>query len=207
MTDSRFWMAALCLALVAGAGCNSPYYADRGAAFGAGTGALAGAVIADAAGKNAGAGAVLGGALGAITGATVGGAMDEQEARNRALIEAQLGQQVAAGAVTIDDVVTMAHSGVEDELIINHVRANGMAQQLGANELIYLKQQNISPRVISVMQAPPARPVQQTTVIREVPAPPPPRPVVVERNYWGPGCYHPHYHPRNRVHWGVSFFN
>jgi len=46
------------------------------------------------------AGAAIGAGVGALSGAAVGSSLDEIEARNRAMIEAHMGRQIAAGAVT-----------------------------------------------------------------------------------------------------------
>lgn len=179
-------------------GCRSPYYADQGALFGGVTGAGVGALVGNAVG-NTGAGAVIGAGVGALSGAAVGSGMDEIEARNRAQIEARLGRQVAAGAVTMDDVIAMTKAGVPDELIVNHVRGNGMAAPLAAGDLIFLQQQGVSTTVVQSMQSVP-RPV----VVREVAAPPPP--VIVEEHYYGPHPYWGHYHrPHYRHHPGVSW--
>ena len=111
-------------------GCQSPYRADQGALLGGLLGAGTGALIGDAAGGKALPGAAIGAGLGAIAGGVTGGALDEIEAQNRAMIEQQLGRQVAAGVVRIDDVVAMTQAGVDDELIVNHVRAHGGASPL-----------------------------------------------------------------------------
>ena len=187
-------------------GCRSPYHADRGAALGAGTGAVLGAIVGNAAGKNPLAGAAIGAVAGGITGNAIGQGMDEVEARNRAQIEAQLGRQIQAGAVTIPDVVSMSQAGVQDDLIVTHIQTHHPAHALSAQDLIYLQQQGVSPRVVQAMQAPPPPP-------RAVPAsyqaaPPPvivhePAPVIVERHYWGrPRCY-----PHRHSHFGVTFHN
>ena len=121
------------------------------------------------------------------------------------MIAQQLGRQVAAGSVTINDVGSMTTAGVGEELIINHVRANGMAAPLGANDLILLQQKGVSQQVIAQMQASPPRPVQSVVVEQ-----PGPTPVIVEEYhyapYWGQHCYRPHprwHHPPG-VSWGVS---
>lgn len=49
----------------------------------------------------------------------------------------------------------MTRSGVDPELIVNHVRANGTAQQLSANDLIVLQQEGIDKRVIGALQTTP----------------------------------------------------
>lgn len=201
-----FWGG--CLLALACTGCASPYAADRGALAGGLLGAGTGALVGNAVG-NTGAGAVIGAGVGALSGGLIGSELDAQDARNRAEIEATLGRQVAAGAVSIEDVVAMTQSGVDEEIIVNHVRIHGSAHALQTGDLIYLKNQGVSPRVIAQMQQPPI----QRTVVREAPAP-----VIVEERYydpyWGPGYYyHPHWHHRHyhrrcapppRVSWGVS---
>ncbi len=200
-----FW--AVPLFLLAVTGCASPDRADQGALLGGLLGAGTGALIGDASG-NAGAGAVIGAGVGALTGAVVGNEIDEIEARNRAQIEAQLGRQIRAGAVSIEDVVMMSQSGVQEELIVNHIRANGMIQPPNTQDLIYLNQQRVSSRVVAAMQEPPPVRQPETVVVRES------SPVVVHEVY-GPPVYHyppPYYYrhhhyppPRPGVSWGVSF--
>ena len=191
--------ALLCLA----AGCYSPYHADRGALLGGLGGAGVGAIIGNQLGST-GAGAAIGAGVGALTGAAIGSGLDEVEARNRALIAAQMGREVRAGAVTIDDVVAMSQAGVGQELIINHVRAHGMVAPLAAADLIHLQQQGVSTAVIQSMQSVPA-PAAQPAVIATAPPP-----VIVEEHYIAPpwyGHHHHHYgHPHHgpRVGWGVS---
>ena len=187
-------------------GCQSPYHADKGALlgglFGAGTGAIVGNQVG-----NPGAGAAIGAGLGALGGAAVGNAIDKSEARNRAAITQQLGRQVAAGAVTIDDVIAMTSAGVSDELIVNHVRAHGMAAPLQAGDLILLQQQGVSTRVVSAMQETP-RPAAPPVVVQQSS----PTPVIVEEYhyspYWGPRYHRPYRcPPRSGVSWGVSVGN
>jgi hypothetical protein len=206
----RFLVACVLLAGLTAAGCNSPYHADRGALFGGLLGAGTGAIIGDAVG-NAGAGTAIGAGVGALAGGAIGHSLDEIEAQNRAMIAAQLGREVRAGVVTIDDVVMMSQAGVDDELIITHIRANGVARVPGPHELINLKQQGVSTAVIRAMQEPPPPPRKETVVIER----PAPRPVIVEEYHYGPPCYHPPYyryrwqraHSNPRVSWGMSFHN
>ena len=73
------------------AGCQSPYYADRGALTGGLAGAGVGALVGNAVGETAG-GAAIGAGIGALTGTAIGGALDDIEARNRAEIAAQMGR-------------------------------------------------------------------------------------------------------------------
>src|SRR6516162_1794426 len=115
MTRSRqsVLLAALGLAL---AGCQNMNNTQTGAAVGGGLGALTGAVIGEASG-HAGGGALIGAAAGALAGGLVGNAEDKREERDAAVAQAEYEHaqtQALAQAVTISDVVTMAHSGVGD---------------------------------------------------------------------------------------------
>ncbi len=193
------------LVLAAG-GCNSPYHADRGALFGGLTGAGVGAIVGNAVG-NTGAGAAIGAGVGAISGAAVGGALDDIKAQNRAMIASQLGRTVAPGAVTIPDVQAMINAGVDQQLIVNHIRNNGTAMPLTTNDLIGLQQSGISPPIIEAMQNSPPQPVQNMAVA--------PQPVIIEEHYYGRPYGYPygrvyyrhghHRHHRPRVSWGMSF--
>jgi len=204
----RRWIHGLSLFVVM-AGCSSPYHADRGAMVGGLTGAGAGAVVGSTVG-HAGAGAAIGAGLGAITGAAGGSEMDQMEARNRAMIAQQMGQQMSAGAGRIDDVVSMTRARVNEDLIVNHISYHGVAAPLQPNDLIYLKQQGGSDRVVQAMQTTPPRPLQPVPAPQPVLVQPSPTPVVVQE-YWDPwyprGYYyygHP-CHPRpTGVSWGIS---
>lgn len=207
---ARHLPAALLAILIASLaiGCTSPYHADRGALVGGLTGAGVGALVGNAVG-NTGAGAAIGAGVGALSGAAIGSEMDEMEARNRAMIAQQLGRQVAAGAVTTDDVVAMTRGGVNEELIVNHVRAHGVARPLQASDLIMLQQQGVSTRVIAAMQEPPARrsvaqPAPQPVIIEHVP---PPVIVAPYDPYWRGPCHPYHHHPRPGVSWGISVYD
>jgi hypothetical protein len=196
------------LSVLAVTGCQSPYHADQGALFGGLLGAGTGAIIGDAVG-NTGAGTAIGAGVGALTGAAIGDSLDKIEAQNRAMIAAQLGREIRSGAVSAEDVMMMSQAGVDDELIITHIRHNGVARVPGPHELISLKEQGVSTAVIRAMQEPPPRPRTETVVI-EKPAPPP---VIVEQYHYGPGWHRPapyYYYrrrrPEPRVHWGFSFY-
>ena len=164
-------LLALLLVMSAGlsTGCMSPFHADRGALFGGVTGAGVGAIVGDAVGNPA-AGAVIGAGVGALTGAAVGSSLDEIEARNQAEIAARMGRPITPGAVTVQDVVAMTQAGVEDELIVTHIQLHGPAQPLETRDLIHLKNNGVSPRVIQALQTPAS--------LRDVP--PQPVPVYVE---------------------------
>lgn len=197
-----FGLFSLLAIAICAIGCRSPYHSDRAALGGGLLGAGAGAIIGEATGGNAASGALIGAGLGAIGGAVVGSEMDEAEARNRAMIEQTMGRQIAAGAISTNEVVSMSSAGVDDSLIINHIKAHGMISPLSSNDLIMLKQQGVSEPVIAAMQAPPAVRTVSTTAVQ---------PVVVEEHYYGapyyvgPGPYYgPHrYHHRPGPSFGV----
>jgi hypothetical protein len=165
-------------------GCRSDErHTGEGALFGGLLGAGTGAVIGQATG-NPLAGAAIGAGVGTLAGAAIGSEMDEAEKRNRALIAQQMGRQLRAGAVTIDDVVAMTKANVNEDLIITQIRKHGMAKTVQSSEIIYLQQQGVSNKVMAAVQAsPPMVTEPQTVVIQEAPPP-----VVVETypGYWGP---------------------
>ena len=174
--------------------------------FGGLTGAGVGAVVGNALG-NTGAGAAIGAGVGAISGAAIGNSMDEMEARNRALIESQLGRAVVPGAVAVADVQAMLAAGVDENLIINHIRIHRSAAPLTTNDLINLQQSGISPRIIEALQNSPPQAVVGAA----------PQPVIIEEHYYGrPYGYpyghvyqhhHGHHYRRPGVSWGLSFQN
>ena len=180
----RWTSAGVLAAVLTASGCQSDSsHAEKGALFGGLLGAGTGAAIGAATG-HAGTGAAIGAGVGALSGAAIGSGQDEIEARNRAQIEAQLGRRVAAGSVTVGEVVAMTRAQVNDDLIINHIRAHGMVAPPGTNDLIALQQSGVSPRVVQAMQeAPPPR----TVVVEEAPPP-----VIVEGYYGRPYYHHPH---------------
>jgi hypothetical protein len=198
-------------------GCRSPYYSDRGALAGGLAGAGVGAAIGDASG-NAGPGAIIGAALGTITGNAIGESIDADLARSKAEIEARMGRQMS-GAVTSQDVIAMTQAGLSEDVIATHVRANGVVQPPGVNDLIFLRNNGVSDRVIQALQqAPPPASVAQASYAAPVAYGPAPRTVVVEHYYappWarcapcGPPVHWHHHGHRQRpgVRWGFSFAN
>lgn len=205
-----FWLGILVAPF--SAGCQSPYYTDRGALGGGLAGAGIGAIVGDAVGS-AGAGTAIGAGIGALTGATIGGAMDEMEARHRAEIAGQLGRPVASGAATIEEVAAMSRAGVQPRLISNYVNSAGVARPITAQDVIYLHQQGVATEVIDTMQRPQvaARPAR----IASQPGPP----VIIQEHVYGPPVYcHPrphrfyrhhfrHHHHHPHVGFGVSISN
>jgi len=197
----------LCVPLLSFSACRSPYYADQGAALGGVAGGLTGAALGDKQGNALG-GAVLGTAVGALAGAAIGDSMDAEVERRQALIEAKTGRRMA-GVVTTTDVTTMVTSGLSDDVVINHIRANGVAAPLTPSDIIEMHDLGVSEKVINAMQQTAARQVTPPPVTYAAP-------VIVEdpwvvAPYWhpgpfwhGPGPYRHHYR-RPGMTWGFSY--
>jgi hypothetical protein len=123
-----------------------------------------------------------------------------------------MGREIRAGAVSIDDVIMMTQAGVSDELIVNHIRSNGMISAPGTHDLITLNSQGVSTPVIKAMQEPPPAPRRETVIVERRPAP---RPIIVEEYHygptWGDHCYDPHVYRhrprRSHASWGMTFHN
>lgn len=185
---------------------------EKGTLLGAVAGGGAGAAI----GKKNGnpiVGAVVGGLGGAIVGNVIGDGVDQRRAE--AAYQQQLQQQYAyrQPGVSLDQVIQLTRSGVGDDLIVSHIQQNGYHQALTANDLILLKNQGVSDRVIFALQrpaapapvyAPPVRYAPPVTVVEEVHVVP---------AWHGPAYYYPrpmpvygypHYH---RYHSSSSHFN
>ncbi|MFV1968801.1 MAG: glycine zipper domain-containing protein [Pirellulaceae bacterium] len=173
-----------------GAGCHAMNYAERGAGIGGLTGALAGAAIGENHG-NAVAGAAIGTAVGALAGTAMGSEMDHEVARSEALIREKMGRAMA-GAVSVADVIAMTRAGLSDEVVVSHIRANGVAARPQVPDLIQLRNAGVRDPIIQAMQQTP--PPQ---LFEPVPYGPP---VVIEEHYFvappGPiGWHRPmHYH-------------
>jgi hypothetical protein len=195
MISRRLFLPTISLVIISLiGGCQSPYKSDQGALLGGLLGAGTGAAIGSAC-HNPLAGAAIGAGVGTITGAAVGNALDEQDARNRAMIAQQLGRQVSGNPVTIPEVIDMTRSGVDEELIINHVRIHGMSAPLQARDVIVLQQQGVSKRVITAMQEPP-RQTQQPVIVQQAPPP-----AVIYEEYPPYWWDRPYYHrPRPGMH-------
>ena len=197
---SRTKLAFCCTTLFSllGVGCQTQ--AQNGALVGAGAGGILGAIVGHQL-HNTAAGAAIGAGAGALTGAAVGNKMDENDAKNRALIEQRLGHPIGAGGVGVEDVVAMTRAGVPEDVIMSHINANGIQRPLQTQDVIYLSQSGVSPRVVQMMQNPIRPP--QTVVVQQAPPP-----VVVEEGYYGPRYYHPYYYrqpPPPSIGVGVAF--
>jgi hypothetical protein len=195
MLHARYLGLSFVAITVLATGCASPYYADRGAALGGVTGAGVGALVGSTV-RHPVAGALVGAGVGAVSGAAVGTGLDQIEARNRAAIAATMGRPVGPGAVAINDVIAMSQAGVNENVIINHIRYNGVQHPPQTGDLIALQRANVNPRVIEALQAPPVQPALAPPPVVYAPPPPP----------WGyPAYYYPPPPPPVGYGFGVAF--
>ena len=177
-----------------------PYAPQKSKQYGI-LGGLAGAAIGAAIGEGEGdalPGALIGGAFGALSGAAVGDSIDQDDANRRAYANARRHQ--LAHAVTPADVVSMTRAGLGEDVVVTQIRTRGMSQTLTTHDLIALKEQGVSDRVINAMQYQP----RATTVVRQ------PHPVVVERYHHYPAPFwhhghHYHHHHRHHPRHGIHF--
>lgn len=188
-----------------------------GAVVGGALGAITGAAVSGS--KNRPENALIGAGIGALTGGLLGNAKDrtdESRAAQGRAVAGQLNQQAAAAAVTNFDLVEMTRAGLSEDVIISSMRSRGVRLDLSPQQLIALKQQGVSDRVVMAAQSMGAgRAVPGSTapvaLVSEVPPPPPtvivrPAPVYYY-DPWGPPWPHRHYyHPRGpRTHIHVGF--
>ncbi len=198
------WQAALLAVLALGfvAGCAGGPRAEQGTLLGGMGGTAVGAIIGHQSGKTA-QGALIGAAVGALAGNTIGGSLDEIEARNRAELEARLGQMAPRGSVTVEDIIAMTRAGVPESVIVSHIQIHGVTHPLSAADLIRLQNEKVSEAVMSAAQRASAAPPRPAPPYA---AGPPPGSVIVEEHYVAPACpvpppvvYHHHYY-RRRPH-------
>lgn len=130
--------------LLASCGCSSMNNTERGAVTGGVLGGLAGTVIGGISG-HPGAGAAIGAAAGAGVGALAGNEEDRHERR--------VNEAIARRSLSVNDVVQMSQRQIGDELIINQIYNSSTAFNLTSNDVIYLREQGVSERVIGAMQA------------------------------------------------------
>jgi len=202
----KFLFPMLCVLSLTVSEATAQVYQQRGGVLGGLAGAAAGAAIGENNDEPL-AGALIGGAVGLVTGAAMGNSRDRQIAESRAYQQHQIyqqqyqQQQAFARSVSPQDVVSMTHSGVSDSVIINHIHANGVMQELQVPDVISLHQQGVSEPVISAMQRAGGGTRSQVVSSGPVMAAPPvhvyqPTPVVVE-HYVAPRY---HYRPRPRYY-------
>ncbi len=140
-------------------GCQTSHpNAKVGGLLGGATGGMFGAAIGSHSG-NSGEGALIGAVAGGLTGAAIGNEADqanlriEQQAQKNAIVAQQ-------SAVTLDQVLLMTQSGLSDDLIVNQISVNGIAERVSTQDIIQLKSQGVSDPVIRQIQTMAAQPVR-----------------------------------------------
>lgn len=178
-------LAALCIG-----GCMSPMgrpdYTASGALVGGATGAIIGSMS-----KHTGTGA----AIGAVVGGLIGHDMDqEQEARLRAQAP-QTMQRVEQGEpLTVSDVESLVKAGIGDDIIISQIRNSRTIYHLTTTDIIALKNNGVSERIIDYMINTPsqASSSEVSRVVGQTPPPPQPDPVTAAPGpgfIWVPGAW------------------
>ena len=139
-----------------------------GGLFGAAAGSVLGAAIGAHEGK-IGEGALIGGLAGGSLGGLMGNQADQADARDARLYQAQLQSQRDA-AISMDQVVQLTRSGLSDDVIANQIQRQGILASPTNNDLILLKQNGVSDRVIAALQSAPIAgnqlPVQTPLVVQ-----------------------------------------
>jgi len=201
---SRYLFVAVMVTTVFQQTAAAQYNTQRGSVLGGLAGAAAGVAIGEHNDEPL-AGALIGGAVGLMSGAALGNARDRQMAEARAYqYQQQQQQQMAISrSVTPQDVIMMSQRGLSDSVIISHIQANGVRQELRVPDVIALHENGVSQHVIAAMQRPAtvtAAPAAPVRVYQSAP------PIVVEK-YVTPRYYYPprrpYYHgPRHHHHRG-----
>ncbi len=183
-----------------------------GAAVGGVTGGLIGAAIGSNNDKTK-EGALIGGIAGVVAGGLLGNRVD-QERLHQAQYEQQSYNRAVGSAVSFEDIVHMSQSGLADEIIIRQVESQGILVRPTTSDLILLKNNGVSDRVLAAIQSaygpnnspppPTYAPPQPRYVV------PAPQPVIIEQ--WATPVYvtpvyrHPYpYHHRHGYSRGPGF--
>ena len=143
----------------------------------------------------------------------MGTALDEIDARNEARVQQAVYAQ-RAGETSLQEVLAMSNAGLGDEVITRHLRTHGFNRELDAGDLIALRQQGVSDRVITALQEATASTLRMAPAAAPAPLMMSAPAVIVEERYhampypWYPrrhyrrGCPGP---PGPGFHWGVTF--
>jgi len=123
---------------------------NTGAAVGGLTGGVLGAAIGSGEGKT-GEGALIGGLAGAIAGGLLGNQADRTEYQRIQYNQQQFDQAIQS-AISYSDVIQMSRSGLGDDVISRQIETQGTVQRPTTSDLMMLKSNGVSDRVIVAMQ-------------------------------------------------------
>jgi hypothetical protein len=73
----------------------------------------------------------------------------------------------------VDDVLKLSRAQVSDDIIVNFVQNSGIAYNLGPKELVYLKEQGVSDRVVNAMLDERKRVIAEAAAAAQTPPPAP----------------------------------
>lgn len=133
------------LAIVILAGCETK--TETGALVGGAIGVGAGAII----GQDIG-GAAVGGAVGALAGGAIGYAMEKQDRKTMEKKAPDTLNKIDRGEqLSIRDVEKMSSAGINDDVIINQIKATNSVFYLSADDIVELKNAGVSQHVINYM--------------------------------------------------------
>ena len=195
MSMRKLSVAGALLAACLTSGCEHMSNTAKGGLIGGGLGAGLGAAA------GGGKGALVGGLLGTAVGGIVGNDMDQTEKRQQedriAVAESRanattLPPPAPAAALGMSEIIQMSREGMDQDVIINQIRATNSSFILSTEDLRTLQANSVHRNVIVEMQN--RRPSTAVRVIREQPRyiyqqpapvyiyesypPPRPRPVV-----------------------------
>lgn len=119
-----------------------------------GTGVLGGGVVGASIGGaiGGGSGALIASAAGVVAGGLIGAGLDEQD---RKVMEKSSPRTVdrmdRREPLTLNDVIKLSQSGVNDDSIIRYIRDTGSAYNLTQTQIRRLQDTGVSQRVINYM--------------------------------------------------------
>lgn len=156
-------LAAIALAATLSmTGCANLNHTQNGALVGSGFGGLMGALIGNATGNTV-AGAAIGAGTGGLIGALAGNAEDVREQRYADYVNSKYVEH-EANALTNDDLIRMANSGVGDAVIIQSVKTRGGRFDLTVDGIISLRNAGVSDHVLVEIQKLSGNPPKTTVV-------------------------------------------
>ena len=136
------------------AGCQSnKTNVAEGAVIGGVLGAAAGGIIGHQSGHG-GEGAGIGLAAGVLTGALIGSQMKKpgSTAQGAQPAAGQGSQAPSPNQMSLQQIVDLTKQGVNEAVIVDKIRLTNSKFTLSASDLEYLKKNNVSQKVIDVMQ-------------------------------------------------------
>jgi len=104
--------------------------------------------------NRAGEGAVIGGLVGALGGALVGSQIQKQPAQTTQAAQSQQQSQAAVNPnqMSLQQVADLAKQNIHEDVIIDRIRLSNSKFTLTAADVTYLQQNEVSEKVIKVMQ-------------------------------------------------------